>query len=122
MSPLTKGSRRLIAAPRSKPQSVGGEYSIMGELEEDGGDGDTSSFAEYCSLSDGIVIDDSERGFVSDDIAIQCERFCCWKLLVRRSDSMLANWYMLSYDAPLLAKDEDDVEALEIFGQSQDLC
>lgn len=46
MSPLMKGRRTLIAAPRNKPHIVGGEYSIIGELDEEGGDGDSSLFAE----------------------------------------------------------------------------
>ena len=45
ISPLTKGRSILIAAPLSKPHSVGGEYKIIGELEEDGGEGE-SSFGE----------------------------------------------------------------------------
>lgn len=61
MSPLTKGKNRLIAAPRNKPQIVGGEYKIIGELDDDGGDGESSSGAEYCSLSEGIVMEDSKR-------------------------------------------------------------
>lgn len=50
-----------MAAPRKRPQKVGGEYKISGELEDDGGDGESSSWAEYCSLSEGIVIADSDR-------------------------------------------------------------
>lgn len=46
ISPLTNGSRRLIAAPLRRPQMVGGEYSISGELEEDGGDGESSLLEE----------------------------------------------------------------------------
>lgn len=42
ISPLTKGRRRLIAAPRIRPQNVGGEYRISGEL-LDGGEGECSS-------------------------------------------------------------------------------
>lgn len=45
MRPFTKGNMRLIAAPLSKPQIVGGEYSIRGELEDDGGEGEDSLFA-----------------------------------------------------------------------------
>lgn len=45
MSPFTKGRIKLMAAPLRRPQIVGGEYRISGELEEDGGDGDDSLFA-----------------------------------------------------------------------------
>jgi hypothetical protein len=63
MSPLIKGSSRLMAAPRRTPQSVGGVYSIIGgELEVEGGEGEISSFPEYCSESDGMVIADSLKG------------------------------------------------------------
>lgn len=68
MSPLTNGNRRLIAAPRRRPHIVGGVYRIIGgELEEEGGDGESSSLPEYCSESDRMVMDDSVRGF-SDDM------------------------------------------------------
>jgi hypothetical protein len=61
------GRSRLIAAPRNKPHSVGGEYNIMGEFEEEGGgEGESSSLPEYCSESEGIVRDDSERGMRSE--------------------------------------------------------
>ena len=54
------GRKRLIAAPRTSPQNEGGVYRISGgELEEDGGDEDNSSFPEYCSESEGMVKDDS---------------------------------------------------------------
>ena len=46
ISPLMKGSSRLIAAPRSRPQKVGGEYSIIGDLEDEGGEGERSLFEE----------------------------------------------------------------------------
>lgn len=46
INPLTKGSSRLIAAPLKRPQSVGGEYSIKGELDEEGGEGDDSLLEE----------------------------------------------------------------------------
>lgn len=46
INPLTKGKRRLIAAPLINPHMVGGEYRISGELEEEGGDGESSLFAE----------------------------------------------------------------------------
>jgi hypothetical protein len=63
------GRSRLIAAPRNKPHNVGGEYSITGEFEEEGGgEGESSSLPEYCSESDGIVIDDSVRGLRSEAI------------------------------------------------------
>lgn len=63
MSPLTKGRNKLIAAPRRSPHKVGGVYRIIGgDIEEDGGDGERSSLPEYCSESEGIVIDDSVRG------------------------------------------------------------
>lgn len=68
MSPLINGNRRLIAAPRSKLHSVGGEYRIIGEFEEDGGDGESSSLPEYCSLSERMVMEDSDRGIDSDAI------------------------------------------------------
>lgn len=42
IKPLTNGSSRLIAAPRSRPHIVGGVYSIIGEVEDEGGDGDRS--------------------------------------------------------------------------------
>lgn len=41
-----KGKSRLIAAPRSRPQNVGGEYSIIGDLEDEGGEGERSLFEE----------------------------------------------------------------------------
>jgi hypothetical protein len=63
------GRSRLIAAPRNKPHNVGGEYSIIGEFEEEGGgEGESSSLPEYCSESEGIVIDDSVSGMRSDAI------------------------------------------------------
>ena len=43
INPLTNGNNKLIAAPRSKPQKVGGEYRIKGEDEDDGGEGDSES-------------------------------------------------------------------------------
>ena len=43
ISPLINGSSRFIAAPRIRPQIVGGLYRIRGVDEEDGGDGDDSS-------------------------------------------------------------------------------
>ncbi len=46
IKPLTKGKSRLIAAPLIKLHIVGGEYKISGELEEDGGEGESSLFAE----------------------------------------------------------------------------
>ena len=42
INPFTNGKKRLIAAPLNRPQNVGGEYSISGELEDEGGDGDSS--------------------------------------------------------------------------------
>ena len=58
-----------MAVPLSKPQSVGGEYSIIGEFEEEGGgDEESSSFPEYCSESDGIVMVDSVSGMRSEFI------------------------------------------------------
>jgi hypothetical protein len=60
-----------MAAPRRSPQRVGGVYRINGgELEEEGGDGESSSLPEYCSESDGMVIVDSVKGFgrSSEDI------------------------------------------------------
>ena len=65
------GSSRLIAAPRRRPQNVGGEYRTNGgELDEDGGDGESSSLPEYCSESDGMVIEDSDSGFVRSSDAM----------------------------------------------------
>jgi hypothetical protein len=55
------GRNRLIAAPRNKPQRVGGEYRISGGELEDGGEGESSSLPEYCSESEGIVTEDSAR-------------------------------------------------------------
>lgn len=46
INPLMKGKSRLIAAPRSRPQNVGGEYSIIGDLEDEGGEGERSLFEE----------------------------------------------------------------------------
>ena len=46
IKPLTKGSKRLMAAPRNKLQNVGGLYRIRGELDEDTGEGDSSLLAE----------------------------------------------------------------------------
>jgi hypothetical protein len=46
MRPFTNGSKRLIAAPRMRPQIVGGLYRIIGELEVEGGDEGDSLFAE----------------------------------------------------------------------------
>jgi hypothetical protein len=45
--------------------------TIGGELEEDGGEGEMSSLPEYCSESEGIVIDDSVNGLgaSSNDMA-----------------------------------------------------
>ena len=56
------GKSRFIAAPRTMPQNVGGLYNIIGELEEEGGDGDSSSLPEYCSESEGIVTEESASG------------------------------------------------------------
>ena len=42
IKPLTNGSSKLIAAPRSRPHIVGGVYNIIGEVEDEGGDGDRS--------------------------------------------------------------------------------
>ena len=69
IKPLMNGRSRLIAAPRSKPHNVGGEYNIIGEFEEEGGgEGESSSLPEYCSESDGMVIDDSVSGMRSEAI------------------------------------------------------
>lgn len=46
IKPFTNGKSKLMAAPLSKPHRVGGEYRISGELEEDGGDDESSLFAE----------------------------------------------------------------------------
>jgi hypothetical protein len=40
----------------------------MGELEDEGGDGESSSLPEYCSESEGMVIEDSDSGIRSDAI------------------------------------------------------
>jgi hypothetical protein len=57
-----KGRTRLIAAPRSRPQMLGGEYKTTGDgLEEDGGDIEISSLPEYCSESEGMVTVDSVK-------------------------------------------------------------
>ena len=66
------GNSRLIAAPRSNPQKVGGVYRIIGgELEEERGEGEMSSLPEYCTESEGMVIEDSVRGLTwsSEDMA-----------------------------------------------------
>jgi len=42
ISPLTNGNSKLIPAPRNKLQTVGGEYRIMGELVDSGGESDIS--------------------------------------------------------------------------------
>lgn len=64
------GRSRLIAAPRTKPHSVGGLYRINGgELEDEGGEGERSSLPEYCSESEGMVMDDSVKGLISEDMA-----------------------------------------------------
>jgi hypothetical protein len=44
INPLTNGRTKFIAAPRTKPNSVGGLYRIKG-VEEEEGDGDDSLFA-----------------------------------------------------------------------------
>ena len=60
------GSSRLIAAPRTMPHNVGGVYNIIrGESDEEGGEGEMSSLPEYCSESEGIVIEDSDKGIIS---------------------------------------------------------
>lgn len=59
ISPLINGSSKFIAAPLSRPHNVGGEYKIIGELEDNGGDGDRSSLPEYCSESDGSIMEES---------------------------------------------------------------
>ena len=46
ISPLMKGSSKLIAAPRNRPQKVGGEYNIIGDLDDEGGEGERSLFEE----------------------------------------------------------------------------
>ena len=46
INPLTNGNSRLIAAPRSRPHIVGGEYNIIGDLEEEGGEGERSLFED----------------------------------------------------------------------------
>lgn len=77
IKPLTNGSNRLIATPRSIPHRFGGVYSIRGgDIDEDGGEGESSSLPEYCSESDGIVIEDSSRGLIPSDAILTriCER------------------------------------------------
>lgn len=78
--PLMKGSNRLITAPRMRPQSVGGWYRIMAGDPDEGGDVDSSSAPEYCSLSERTVTPDSAIGFVgsSEDIVRCYSRWeCC---------------------------------------------
>jgi hypothetical protein len=41
-----------------------------GELEDEGGDGESSSLPEYCSESDGIVTEDSVIGLFRSSDAI----------------------------------------------------
>jgi hypothetical protein len=41
-----------------------------GELEDEGGDGESSSLPEYCSESDGIVTEDSVMGLIRSSDAI----------------------------------------------------
>lgn len=65
--PLINGSSKLIAAPRSRDQAVGGLYSMIGGEDDEGGDVDMSSPASYCSLSECIVMPDSARGFGSSE-------------------------------------------------------
>jgi hypothetical protein len=43
--PFTNGSSKLIAAPRTRPQSVGGLYSMSGEEDEAGDEVEDSLFA-----------------------------------------------------------------------------
>jgi hypothetical protein len=59
--PLTNGRSRLMAAPRIRPHNVGGLYNIKGVDELEPGDAERPSPAEYCSLSECIVIPDSAR-------------------------------------------------------------
>ena len=64
INPLMNGKTRLMAAPRSRPHRLGGEYKITGDgLEEDGGDIESSSLPEYCSESEGMVTEDSVKAF-----------------------------------------------------------
>lgn len=43
------GNIRFMAAPLSRPHIVGGEYSIKGELDEDGGEGDEEEDSLFAS-------------------------------------------------------------------------
>lgn len=72
--PLMNGSNRLMAAPRNNDQTVGGLYRMTGEPEE-GGEVDSSSPGEYCSLSECIVMPDSARWLVasSEAMVAHCE-------------------------------------------------
>ncbi len=45
IKPFTNGSSKLMAAPLTRPHSVGGLYSIMGAEDDEGGDEDGSRFA-----------------------------------------------------------------------------
>lgn len=42
MRPLTKGNIKFIAAPRNIPHIVGGLYNIIGDRDDEGGEGDNS--------------------------------------------------------------------------------
>ena len=65
ISPLTNGRKRLIAAPRSKLQNVGGAYKISagGDSGDEDCGGEISEGCEvaYCSLSLEMVKVDSPR-------------------------------------------------------------
>lgn len=75
--PLINGSSRLMAAPRSIDQTVGDLYRTRCGDEDEGGEVDMSSPAEYCSLSECIVTPDSASGCVSSaDMAdLLCEGY-----------------------------------------------
>jgi len=52
-----------MAAPRKMDQMVGGWYRMTAGDEDEGGEADSSSWPEYCSLSDRMVTPDSAMGF-----------------------------------------------------------
>lgn len=60
-----------MADPRISPHRLGGEYRINGVgLEEEGGESERSSLPEYCSESEGMVMEDSVRGVRSEAMVL----------------------------------------------------